>query len=104
MPPVILFIDLGNEFDNDLFRQFAGRYGVTLHWHLAVRTGLREARNDTIINCVILWSFCSRWVMGLLLKTRAVLCVWRPISSRWLIAVSRPNRWCMECLRSGETL
>ena len=30
-PPVLLFTDLGRDFDNDLMRLFAGKYGITLH-------------------------------------------------------------------------
>ena len=30
-PPVLLYTDLGNEFDNELIRMFAARYGITLH-------------------------------------------------------------------------
>ena len=30
-PPVLLYTDLGNEFDNELIRMFAERYGITLH-------------------------------------------------------------------------
>ena len=30
-PPLLLYTDLGKEFDNDLIRMFAERYGITLH-------------------------------------------------------------------------
>ena len=30
-PPVLLYTDLGKEFDNELIRMFAERYGITLH-------------------------------------------------------------------------
>ena len=30
-PPVLLYTDLGKEFDNDLMRLFSERYGITLH-------------------------------------------------------------------------
>ena len=30
-PPVLLYTDLGKEFDNELIRLFAERYGITLH-------------------------------------------------------------------------
>ena len=30
-PPVLLYTDLGKEFDNELIRIFAERYGITLH-------------------------------------------------------------------------
>ena len=30
-PPVLLYTDLGKEFDNEIIRMFAERYGITLH-------------------------------------------------------------------------
>ena len=30
-PPVLLYTDLGKEFDNELIKMFAGLYGITLH-------------------------------------------------------------------------